>query len=245
MMRYGALTSCGRNLLSGRDDRLWWWAHEQIEARGGTVTVFTTYRGSSLLKLGAVSIVVLAAAACSPTYGTGKSANQQLLEDVTGMMSLQPGGPRQTIQYQPRPDLVRPSNTTVLPSPQAGVTAQRSEQWPESPEERLRRVRASADESGVPTTAVIRDGNTQRIVASSSFDSNDPRAQREEFRRRLTAANQGDPNVRRSLAEPPTTYRQPSESAPVGDVGEPEWRKEAAQRRATGQRRELRDYLPW
>jgi hypothetical protein len=48
--------------------------------------------------------------------------------------------------------------------------------------------------------------------------------QRDEFRR-LRRESAGSSSSRRFLSEPPTAYRVPAASAPVGDLGETEDRK--------------------
>ena len=42
----------------------------------------------------------------SPTYGTDKTANAQLLSDVSGILSLQGRSSKAAIDYKPRPELV-------------------------------------------------------------------------------------------------------------------------------------------
>lgn len=81
----------------------------------------------------------------SPTYGTGKPADQQLLEDVTGILNL--GGPdKPQIDYKPRPEIVKPNDAAVLPPPvDTDVTA--SPDWPQSPEQRIATLRAEATEN--------------------------------------------------------------------------------------------------
>ena len=193
----------------------------------------------------AASVSAIALAGCSPTYGTDKTANAQLVSDLSGIMSLGPNRDRAVIQYHPRPELVKPSTTAVLPPPQQDPTAQASAQWPESPEQRLRRVRQEASD-GTNATPIIRDGSgREQISENSTFDPNVPGASRAEFQRRLAQNNQGSANVRRTLSEPPLTYRQPAATAPTDDLGEPEWKKEREAKRKAGKRRGLRDMLPW
>lgn len=194
------------------------------------------------LRLGLVALAGLGIAGCSPTYGTDKTANEQLMEDLTGIMSLGPRD-RKVITYKPRPELVKPESLSVLPPPQADMASSENPQWPESPEQRLARIRAENSEGGVPTTAIIRDGNGREQIVGDPIASDDPRAQREEFKRRLAESRAaGDPAVRRNLSEPPVEYRQPASTAPVGEIGEDEWKKERDAKRAAGQKRR---WLPW
>ena len=69
-------------------------------------------------------------------------------------------------------------------------------------------------------------------------------AQRAEMEKRVRDTNQGDPNVRRYLSEPPVQYRVPAESAAAGDLGEDEWQKQRRQQRASG-KSSWRNYVPW
>lgn len=196
----------------------------------------------------AIASALTLAGCMGPTYGTGTPADQQLLEDVTGILSLQPDQ-REPINYQPRGDLVRPASLEVLPQPQQSASS--GEAWPESPEARLARVREEAtlnqdDNSynsglrGARTAGSSTDWDSSKGIAMNDIDR---ASQREEFNRRLAQSQARDPNQRRFLSEPPTQYRQPAASAPVGDVGEDEWRKERAAKQAQG-KITWRDMIP-
>ena len=199
----------------------------------------------------------------SPTYGTDKTASEQLVGDVTGIMSLAPKrGPQ--IDYKPRPELVKPASTAALPAPQeSAVTASADSVWPESPEQRRARIRARATENQDnpnfrPDVINDIDVNTEPKQAALRQDPDDERlarsrggtntaAQSAEFKRRLAENNQGNPTNRKYLSEPPLDYRLPAETAAVNDVGEDELKKErrikkAAQKEGTGGWRNL---IPW
>jgi hypothetical protein len=186
------------------------------------------------LVAGVVSVAGLGLAGCvaSPTYGTDKTANQQLLEDITGMLAMGPQrGPR--INYKPRPELVKPETTAVLPQPQDDVTTVSNQAWPESPEERLARIRADADENRDspffrPTTVTTdpTERNTQVTYDDPLLANMGDGERRQLLRQRRIQQAQGNPNSRQYLSEPPAIYRQPAETAPIGDVGESEWKKE-------------------
>ncbi len=77
----------------------------------------------------------------SPTYGTDKTANEQLLGDVSNILSLGPQK-RARIEYKPRPDLVRPVKgaPAALPPPQDSITTAGTGAWPESPEQKRARL---------------------------------------------------------------------------------------------------------
>ena len=94
-----------------------------------------------------VSGLLVSGCMSSPTYGTGKTANEQLATDVTSMFSLKPktGLAR---EYEPRPELVKPATpTTELPPPQENIVTAAGGQWPESPEQKRARIRADATEN--------------------------------------------------------------------------------------------------
>jgi hypothetical protein len=212
---------------------------------------------------GAVVVVSgLAVSGCvgmAPTYGTGKAADAQLMEDVTSMFSLAPQK-REQINYSPRPDLVKPAEGQVaaLPAPQDNiVTASSAGAWPESPEQRRARIRKTATENRdnldfEPEVAMSTDGRSARagVRATRGDDvkldgsSQTVSGQREEFNRRLAQSTQGSPTNRRYLSEPPLEYRQPAETAAKNDVGEDEWKKDK-RRKAGYVKKEKRSWWPW
>lgn len=193
---------------------------------------------------------VLAGCMGSPTYGTGKTANAQLMEDLTGVLSINPGNKReQEIAYKPRSELVRPASTQVLPAPQENLATAGNPAWPESPEQRRQRIRQEATESGRahPELAGQSVGPARRgAYEDPEFAANQPmtRSNRAEVQQRIRQANQGDANQRRYLSEPPTQYRVPSATAATGDLGEDEWKKERAAASSRG-KGSWRDYIPW
>lgn len=192
----------------------------------------------------------------SPTYGTGTPSDVQLFEDVTGMLSLAPKNDEQ-IAYKPRPELVKPASTDVLPAPQENVATAANPAWPESPEQRRTRLRAEAtagrdnpdfeplidnDVASVAPRSQPRNHRWEDVAASTSP------AQREEFNRRVAVAKQGSPTARRYLSEPPLDYRQPAATAPADDIGEDEWTKEKRLKREARKnagKRSWRDNIPW
>lgn len=201
----------------------------------------------TMLAGGLLGLSALAVSGCmGPTYGTGKPATEQLLEDVTGAVSL---APRRSapIAYQPRPDLVQPPTTTVLPTPQAPAT-ETAGNWPESPEMRRARIRAEATENQdnifyrsplqTTSTAAVSDADEARDMSLLTPDQ-----QRAEYQRRA-AQRAGSETQRRFLSEPPLEYRVPSATAPANELGEDEWRKERQIRRASGSGG-WRDWVPW
>lgn len=203
-------------------------------------TRFAGARGPLVIGFAAASALALSGCIASPRYGTDKTANQQLVEDLTGVLSI---GPKQQpqIAYQPRPELVKPETTAVLPPPQDSVTT--ASAWPESPELRRSRLRQEAtdnqDNPAYRSPIVVANRDT------GGADNSVTQAQQEEFRRRMAIQNASDPTSRRYLSEPPGTYRQAAATAPTDELGEDEWKKErdakAAARKSSGKR----SWWPW
>ncbi|MGB7432217.1 MAG: hypothetical protein WA921_07085 [Ahrensia sp.] len=174
-----------------------------------------------------VSLVALAGC-LGPTYGTDKTAGEQLMEDLGSAMSLRSTETTQ-INYAPRPDLVQPPNPAILPAPQQSVTEQEGA-WIESPEERRARIRAEIDEGNTSARFVGGQDAVDRAGASAG------------------PAQVGAPvTARRNfLTDPPTEYRQPAQTAVIDDVGVSEAKKERALKRAArGQKTGWRRLVPW
>lgn len=196
-------------------------------------------RAAVMAPLVASSLLLLGGCMSSPTYGTGKSANEQLVEDVTGILSLAPKNKEQ-IAYTPRPELVTPADKSSLPPPQQAANAQ-NPAWPESPEARRARIRAEAtanQDNPLYDSPVVSDvnapasgrslklGESHHAVDSGVGDAVNARKQRDAFNKRLAETRQGSETKRRYLSEPPLDYRKPADTAAVGDVGEDELVKE-------------------
>ena len=176
-----------------------------------------------------------------PTYGTGKSQGETLFDDMNNFVSLGDSGDKRAIAYTPRQELVKPDNTSVLPQPQVARNTTGDPNWPESPEERSKRIQAAAYQGDGPLPAEFaskrKEGVTQAYLDRTSgtgynFKKNDDDAgvmSPQELKsrsslvaERLKERNQGNPTQRKYLSEPPLKYRQPASSAPVGDPGEDE-----------------------
>ena len=172
--------------------------------------------------LGASAFVL--AGCLGPTYGTDKPAMEQLFDDLSGSLALGKKD-RTTIDYKPRPGLVKPEDTSTLPEPQQNI-AEASPDWPESPEERLARIRSEVDEG--------------RYLANLS-ETDDPDQPLQSNARPKASAGQ-----RVYLTDPPTEYRKPAESAPYGDLGPTEASKERARKKASAEPKTgWRKLLPW
>jgi hypothetical protein len=199
------------------------------------------------------SSLMLAGCMGSPTYGTDKTATEQLASDVTGILSIAPKR-RDPIDYKPRPDLVKPAPgaAAALPAPQDSVTVASNPSWPESPEQRRARIRAEATANqNNPNydSPVVSDVAVASAASSSSSSFGLPakgddsgsnqsirrpefKNTREAYKKRLAETKQGSETSRKYLSEPPLTYRQPAATAPVDDIGEDEFKKERRARAA-------------
>ncbi len=209
-----------------------------------------------LMRTCAISTLILVTGCVSsPTYGTSKTANAQLMQDVTEAFSLKPknGG---KIAYQPRPELVK-TGATELPVPQE-TAAKQAGVWPESPEQKRARLRAEAtkgqgDPNFEPT--IVDDLGGTRAVVASNPNPNDDRDLRKRvvvdsaaIKKSRVLNSVGSPTKRNQLSEPPIEYRAPVASAAYGDLGEDEAKKErrlraeAKKKNGTGG---LKGLIPW
>ncbi len=196
----------------------------------------------------------------SPTYGTDKTASEQLVGDLSSALSFSPPK-REHIDYKPRPALVRPApgQKESLPAPQDHITQAASAQWPESPEQRRARLREDASKHFEDTNfqaQIVDDVQTDPeavkkalAISGSSHppppDGGQDVARRGEVKRRLAESNQGDPTTRKYLSEPPLTYRAAAATAPQNDLGEDEYKKERRLKQQAKGKKGMFDWLPW
>lgn len=206
-----------------------------------------------LLAAGALVAAAGMASGCmsSPTYGTDKTASSQLMSDLGSITSLK-DKKRAPIDYSPRPDLVKPSKedataTAALPAPQDPITTTAAEQWPESPEQRLARIRADATKNQDDPnydSPVVADGTASRSVegdkkmgqAWRAFESgnesvSDANARKAAFQKQQQEEKEASAGKRRYLSDPPVEYEQAYASAPTGELGEDEYKKERRRKR--------------
>ena len=156
-----------------------------------------------------------------PTYGTGTSSGEQLLDDLGNAVMLRPENKdAKNIRYQPRGSLVVPKNDEALVYPQQSVASKDNPEWLESPEEMRVRLREEADANSKnpnyrsPLSQV--DANGRRLSTQQQLQS-----YREA--RKLQQGLYAD--KRRYLSDPPLDYRRLPEQAQA-DLGEPEMKKE-------------------
>ena len=156
-----------------------------------------------------------------PTYGTGKTAGEQLVEDVGNAVMIQSDNKEaKNIRYQPRGSLVVPKDQVALATPQQSVASKDNPEWIESPEDMRERLRDEAtlhrDDPNF-RSPLGSQGTTNRKLSAAEQTA----AYREA--RRLQMGAYAD--KRRYLSDPPLDYRRLPEEAQA-DLGEPERVKE-------------------
>lgn len=189
-------------------------------------------RAATAASLLALPLALGGCVLAGPTYGTDKRVGQQLLEDIASVTSLR----KETvaIDYKPRAGLVPPPEGAGLPAPQETVT-ESSPAWQESPEALRERLAAEGELNGVDTRSVL--AQSKRVDPATG--------ERVDMRARAAAITPD--GSRRKLSDPPVEYRQAAATAPTGDLGVPEYKKERARKAAQGDddRGFLRRLLPF
>nr|WP_316652710.1 hypothetical protein [uncultured Gellertiella sp.] len=162
----------------------------------------------------------------SPTYGTGVSAGEQLVDDIGAAATIGSNTKTKGIKYTPRPGLVvpPPDQQAALVAPQASLADKSNGQWVESPEETRARLAQEAEDN--------RDNTNFRspLVNDRALTKTVSDAQLAQFRAGRTL-QKGDYSGRRYLSDPPTAYRE-ADPAALTDLGEPETAKEKRRRKA-------------
>lgn len=212
----------------------------------------------------AMALAGLSLSGCvsSPTYGTDKTSGAQLLDDMSNMASFGQAKNKRGIEYKPRPDLVRPApgQRGSLPAPQDSLVQAGDPSWPESPEQRRKRlhdeITANRDNPNY-VSPVLQDGpvasNLNQALPSGSSRREDYASRHpdvssktvQEFQKKRREQTVGGADKRRFLSEPPIGYRQAAASAPVGELGQDEAQKERERRNAARGSKGWRDHLPW
>ena len=159
----------------------------------------------------------------SPTYGTDKSASEQLINDLGQSVSITGNQDKGKLKYNPRPELVVVSaEDRSLPPPQTSLAnRENNPAWVESPEETRARLRQEAAENegnpGYRSPLLDGKGKAGQMTESEKWEA---------FRQAKKEMNNVDLNGRRrSLTDPPVAYRA-ADAAVLDDLGEPELKKE-------------------
>ncbi|MEM1376140.1 MAG: hypothetical protein AAGG69_02015 [Pseudomonadota bacterium] len=162
-----------------------------------------------------------------PTYGTGETQVDALMNDLGNSISLGDRRKQEPINFAPRPDIVKPSTTAALPAPQENI-AKSSDAWPESPEELRARVLTDIENDRRDPNFVTSQSQAAALGASEGPNQ-----------RALGTGN------RRFLTDPPAEYRIPAQTAATGELGTPEVVKERQAKAARGEGGFWRRLVPW
>ena len=185
-------------------------------------------------------------AGCSGnTYGTGVGSNKQLMDDMTGIVSLGSGSEKKRIDYSARPALIKPHKVAELPTPSEKVQSE-SGYFPEDPETKRARMLAELENSDDTTIANEKLSPEMQSLREESLarqNAKDPKRkrmmenddgdcylcdyyERTEHSKKLVATKteerQQSVQKHRYLTEPPDEYRTPAETAEVGVLGDKE-----------------------
>ena len=193
-------------------------------------------RGGALLSVG-LTLLLGGCVVAGPTYGTDKRVGEQLIEDLGSITTLRREGT--VIDYKPRPGLVQPPQGAELPAPQESV-ARTDGAWENSPEALRKRLAEDGELRGVDTRSLAAQRAASREIDPATGKPIDMRKR---------AARIGPAGERRLLSDPPVSYRQAAATAPTGELGVPEYKKERVRAKARGEKdglgSKLRRLLPF
>lgn len=164
----------------------------------------------------------LAVSGCSPTYGTSKTATEQLFSDLGDATALTGPKQAQNVKYAPRPGIVLPADgeRQELVQPQQSLAGKDNPQWVESPEETRMRLSVEAEENK-------NNPNFRSPLAKTTVNGRQlSTAEQLEKYRAARRDQKGAYDERRYLSDPPSKYREVSNAATLDDLGEPEVKKE-------------------
>lgn len=171
--------------------------------------------------LGLLGGSLLLTGCMGPTYGTDKSAGEQLVEDLGNAVMIQPDNKdAKKIRYQPRGGLVVPKDKMALANPQQSVSSKDNPEWLENPEDMRERLRDEADANA--NDPHYRSPLANQHTTSKQLSSAEQTQAYREARRLQQGAYS---DKRRYLSDPPVEYRKMPEEAQA-DLGEPEKQKE-------------------
>ena len=168
--------------------------------------------------LGLLGGSLLLTGCMGPTYGTDKSAGEQLVEDLGNAVMIQPDNKdAKKIRYQPRGGLVVPKDKMALANPQQSVSSKDNPEWLENPEDMRERLRDEADANA--NDPHYRSPLANQHTTSKQLSSAEQTQAYREARRLQQGAYS---DKRRYLSDPPLAYRTPASTAPENDLGEDE-----------------------
>ncbi|MFA7414282.1 MAG: hypothetical protein WC048_07350 [Rhizobium sp.] len=187
-------------------------------------------KAADVLRVGAgaagiiIGLASLTGCVGSPTYGTDKTAMEQLVEDVGSAVSIGSNPNKNTgTKYNPRPALVMPPKTAMntLPAPQQSLASKDNPDWLETPEDARARLVAEADANAnnprYRSPLLVGYGTNGTMTESQKWQA---------FREARQLQKGAYLDQRRFLSDPPTQYRQVAEASTLDDLGEPELKKQ-------------------
>ncbi len=186
----------------------------------------------------AASVVVAGCTAGGTTYGTGVSHETQTVKAISNMFSIR-GDERPDIDYASRPDLVMPPQRGSLPQPLETEQSTSNVDWPETPEERIARIRGEAVEADERSGELpLEEMRRKKYGIAAGYDEatyknirndeggnamidivRDNDSVSEEVKRRRSQMAYSTGPQRKYLTEPPVEYRTPAATAAAGDLG--------------------------
>ncbi|MCX8996297.1 hypothetical protein NOF55_16240 [Rhizobiaceae bacterium BDR2-2] len=183
------------------------------------------YRVSAYAAGIASACLALGSCASGPTYGTDKTATEQLFSDLGSVVAVSRKSDGPAPKYTPRPGLVTPAQGSApnLVAPQTALNDRTNNpDWVESPEETRRRLvaeaDANADNPNYRSPLLAGRGQAGTLTEEQRWQA---------FRKaKADASPAAGLERRRYLSDPPPTYRQPAETASIDDLGVPETQKE-------------------
>ncbi|MEQ1403544.1 hypothetical protein ABK249_01240 [Neorhizobium sp. Rsf11] len=187
------------------------------------------------------STLTLSGCLGSPTYGTDKTALEQLTDDLGSAVSI--GGKedeaKRNLKYNPRPSLVvAKGDAANLPPPQQSLAnRENNPNWVESPEETRKRLREEADANAnnprYQSPLITGKGQGGQLTESEKWEA---------FRKAKQDAETVDVSARRrSLTEPPAEFRS-ADTASLSDLGEPEMQKEKRRKKEATEAKNSREW---
>lgn len=183
-----------------------------------------TFRVSAGLAGILAACVGLSGCIGSPTYGTNKTAMEQLADDLGSAVAIGSKQEGPAVKHNPRAALVLPPSSaqTALVAPQPSMANKdQNPAWLESPEEARERLRKEADENA--------DNPNYRSPLLRGYGTAGTMTETQKwqaFREARTIQKGAYLDQRRFLADPPTAYRSAPDPAAVADLGEPELKKQ-------------------
>jgi hypothetical protein len=181
------------------------------------------FRVGACLTVAAAAGAMMSSCASSPTYGTGKTSAEQLVDDLGQSVSLVgPDAKNKGVKYTPRPTLVMPAEASkeTLVQPQQTIASKDNPGWVESPEETRARLVEEAD------------ANEGKSTYRSPLANNDveggrrtTEAQTQAYREARALQKGSYIDQRRYISDPPQGYRTVDDPAKLDDLGTPEAKK--------------------